>query len=420
MRTAPPRALAATVAALVLVAGCGGGDDSGNRRSAVPPVTGGTVYIYSNLRGAPARERDSMAKAIRLAIDGSGGHAGLFTVRWRELNHSASPSGAWTEEQVDDEARAAADNKRTLGFIGEFDSEATKIAVPILNRAGISVVSPASTYVGLTTNEDPGRPKGDPERFYPSKQRTFARLIPRDTVQAAALVSTMKRDGCKKAGFAADGSDQGERLARLVQREAKDSGVSLQAKQEFTAKTSARDVAATVKQQNANCFLLAAGTASADAARLYRAVFRSLGAKAHLYGTNVLCDRGFAAPPGMPVAVGRRYACVLPTIPVTALPAASSFLNSYRRKWDETPSAYAVYAYEAMKLYLDTIEGLGSLGSDRESVASALHATGERRSALGTYSIDINGDTTSTAYALYRVGARGGLRFAETVRPTVR
>jgi branched-chain amino acid transport system substrate-binding protein len=48
-------------------------------------------------------------------------------------------------------------------------------------------------------------------------------------------------------------------------------------------------------------------------------------------------------------------------------------------------------------------------------VIDALFATKDRRSVLGTYSIDENGDTTLTDYGLYRID-RGELAFERTLK----
>ena len=71
------------------------------------------------------------------------------------------------------------------------------ISIPILNKAGIAQISPANTAVGLTTDE-PGAEQGEPDKYYPTGKRTYARIVPRDTIQGAALATVMKEDGCKK------------------------------------------------------------------------------------------------------------------------------------------------------------------------------------------------------------------------------
>ena len=101
-------------------------------------------------------------------------------------------------------------------YIGEFNSGASAISIPILNQGGVPQVSPANTYVGLTTNE-PGSEKGEPDKYYPTGKRTYLRIVPRDTIQAAALLTLMKQDGCTKVALANDKDTYGQGLARLVE-----------------------------------------------------------------------------------------------------------------------------------------------------------------------------------------------------------
>jgi branched-chain amino acid transport system substrate-binding protein len=56
-----------------------------------------------------------------------------------------------------------------------------------------------------------------------------------------------------------------------------------------------------------------------------------------------------------------------------------------------------------MALILDAIERAGSRGNDRQAVIEAALNTKNRRSVLGEYSIDDNGDTTLTTEALFGV-----------------
>ena len=67
---------------------------------------------------------------------------------------------------------------------------------------------------------------------------------------------------------------------------------------------------------------------------------------------------------------------------------------------------YAIYGFEAMSLMLDAIARATDRGrrpAVRSNVATALFHTRDRRSVLGTYSIDGNGDTSLRRYGVYRV-----------------
>ena len=58
----------------------------------------------------------------------------------RFLDTRAGAANAWE----------AANDPSTIAYLGEFNSGATTVSLPILNHAGIPQVSPSNTYAGLT------------------------------------------------------------------------------------------------------------------------------------------------------------------------------------------------------------------------------------------------------------------------------
>jgi hypothetical protein len=68
---------------------------------------------------------------------------------------------------------------------------------------------------------------------------------------------------------------------------------------------------------------------------------------------------------------------------------------------------------------LDTCDELSERCSDRQAMIDALFDTKNRKSVLGTYDIDENGDTTLTDYGVYRI-ENGQLVFDQTVAATRR
>ena len=100
-------------------------------------------------------------------------------------------------------------------YIGEFDDDASKVSMPILNEAGIPQVSPANTDDGLTTN-DPGSGADQPKSYAPTGARTYLRIVPSDSVQTAALLLAMKQAGCTKSAVVDDRDRYGAGLAGLI------------------------------------------------------------------------------------------------------------------------------------------------------------------------------------------------------------
>ena len=92
--------------------------------------------------------------------------------------------------------------------------------------------------------------------------------------------------------------------------------------------------------------------------------------------------------------------------------------SAYRARYPGSdPSPYALLGYEAMKLGLSTIAGLGQDGDSKSAVLSALFATANRHSVLGTYDFDRYGDTTLRSIGLYKVGPTGNPTYVRTLTP---
>ncbi len=71
----------------------------------------------------------------------------------------------------------------TIAYIGEFYSAATQVSLPLLNEAGVPMISPSSTAKGLTV-DGPGTARRAGARTTRRATRNFFRLVPNDAVQA--------------------------------------------------------------------------------------------------------------------------------------------------------------------------------------------------------------------------------------------
>ena len=108
-------------------------------------------------------------------------------------------------------------------YIGEFNSGASAVSIPILNEGGVPQISPSNTAVGLTSDAA-GADKGEPDKYYPAGTRTYTRIVPKDTIQGAALATIMKEDGCTNVAIANDKEVYGAGLARNIESAAKAPG----------------------------------------------------------------------------------------------------------------------------------------------------------------------------------------------------
>ena len=422
MRRTPAIAALAAAAALA-VAGCSssGSSSSSAGGGSSSSASGATVDIYSSLplQGASTSQTIPLVNGMKLALSQAGGKAGQWTVNYQSLDDSTAAAGKWDPGQTAANARKVATDPKAVYYIGEFNSGASEVSIPILNQAGLPQVSPANTYVGLTTNL-PGSAPGEPQKYYPSGTRTYLRIVPIDSIQAASDLIAMKQAGCTKVAVANDKEAYGSGLATLLGLEKSFYGVNIVSNTGIVPTTpNFRSYASTIQGQGADCFFFAGITAN-GAVQIVKDVNSAL-PKAKIFGGDGVCSDTYTAASkgGVPAAIDPLIQCTVATLDLAAYPGGKDFLAAYKAKYGTAnPDPYAIYGYEVMKLGLDTIAKLGAQGNSKADVLKALFATTARNSVLGTYGFDKNGDTTLKAYGLYKVGPTGEPVFFKTITPT--
>jgi branched-chain amino acid transport system substrate-binding protein len=397
------------------VAGCGSSSKSSSS------VSGTTLTIYSSLPLQGSNRPNSVAtnQGAQLALDAIGGKIGKYTIVFKPLDDSTAQAGKWDAGQVTSNAHTAINDSSTIGYIGEFNSGASAISIPLLNTGGIPQISPSNTAVGLTSNAAGANP-GEPQKYYPTGKRTYARVVPKDTVQAAAQVALQKSEGCKKVFILDDQEVYGQGLANNAKLAAGKSGLAVAGEQGYDPKAANyRSLASTVASSGADCVFISA-IVDNNAVQLTKDVAAAL-PKAKIFGPDGVEVSTYFDPKkgGIPLTLDPRVFMTVATLPATEYPpAGQAFFKAYTAKYGK-PEAYAIYGYEAMSLMLDAIKrGIGTGSADKSKVVAALFATKNRSSVLGTYSIDPNGDTTLTDYGAYKI-VNGSDAFLKTIKPTV-
>jgi branched-chain amino acid transport system substrate-binding protein len=397
-------------------------DDDGNGGGGDSAEGGSAVNVYSSLplQGASRPQTTAMVEGIKLALEQNNGKAGETTVKYTSLDDSTAQAGTWTPEAASANARKVAQDDAAVAYIGEFNSGASAISIPILNEVPIAQVSPANTAVGLTSDE-PGADQGEPDKYYPTGERHYLRIVPKDTIQGAALATIMKKDGCTSAYILNDKEVYGAGLAKNIEAAAGDQGLEVAANEGIDPKApNFRSQASSIKSAGADCFVFSGITAN-GAVQLYKDVSAAV-PDAKLYGPDGVAESGFADPAegGIPADVAAKTKVTVATLsPDEYPPEGQKFFSDYEAKYGEpNPDPYAIYGYEAMRLVLDTCEELGPDCSDKAAMIEALFSTKGRTSVLGTYDIDENGDTTLTDYGVYSIDG-GELSFDEAVKAEV-
>ena len=413
-----PAACAAAILAAVVVAGCGG-DDGGSSDSA-KAAGGGSLTVYSSLplQGASKNQAEAIRNGMKLALEQSGGKVGDYTVKYTSLDDSTAQAGAWTPEATSANARKAAQDDSTIAYLGEFNSGASAVSIPILNETGVPQNGLTNTAVGLTTDAAGSEP-GEPDKYYPTGERNYVRIVPKDDIQGAALVTMMKQDGCSKVFMTNDKEVFGAGLARNIEANAKEQGVDVIANEGIDKNAANyRSLASSANGKGADCMVYAGITAN-NAVQLFKD-FSAAMPDGKLYGPDGIAESGFADPKegGIPAEVGAKVKVSIAVLPPDEYGAeGQKFFEDYAAEYgDKSPDPYAIYGFESMSLTLDAIKRAATDGKvDKQAVIDQLFATKDRSSVLGSYSIDENGDTTLTDYGSYRID-KGQLVFDETVK----
>lgn len=397
-------ALGAALALALALSACGANHHAqAPARSRHIPVD---VYASLPLNGDRAAQAAGTLNGIRLAYAQAHGRAGRWRVRLI-VRDDSSPSGSgWDPVKTAQNARAAASDANAVYYIGELDSAATEISGPILNVAGVPQVSPLSTYPGLTAGAGGLDPTG---------KATLLRLAPSDTVQAGADLEAAQRAHCTRVALVHDDTLEGTGLADQLFARRGQFGIQIASDQSLAAV--AADFApyvAAIKAGNDRC-LIYAGTVSPNAVRLFGDVAAGFRGLVRAIGSDGVCTAPFTSALASVALVSFR--CTSPGGDLKASADGRAFLSAYAAAYHVAPDPVAVYGYEAMKLGIDTIAGLGARGDEKAVVRDALFATRARPSAIGTYSFDRDGDSTASSYGLYDVGTNGAPSFMEELTP---
>jgi branched-chain amino acid transport system substrate-binding protein len=401
------------------VAACGDDGDSGGSADETTgtETASGELTVRSSLplQGAQRPQTTDLVNGIKLALKQANNKAGNFTITYQSKDDSTAQAGTWTAEAVSANARAAAQDEKTVAVIGEFNSGASAISIPILSDAKVPQISPANTAVGLTSDE-PGAEPGEPDKYYPSGFRNYTRIVPKDTIQGAALATIMKKDGCTKVAMANDKEVYGAGLSRNIEISAKAQSLNIIFNEPIDPKApNYRSLASRAKGEGADCFVYS-GITSNNGVQIYKD-FEAALPSAKLYGPDGVAEAGFFDPKegGIPADVANKVKLTVATLsPDSYGEAGKKFFADYEAEYGEkNPNPYSIYGFEAMSLVLDAITR--SKTGKREDIVKALFATKDRDSPLGTYSIDPMGDTTLTDYGVYKV-ENGEQVFLETVK----
>jgi branched-chain amino acid transport system substrate-binding protein len=254
------------------------------------------------------------------------------------------------EAQARANAERAAADADALAYLGDFHSSQVAQTAAILGAADLLQVSPVSTQVGL-------------------QGPTLVRLMPHDGVGARTIAGWLLAAGVHELLVVHDHDDDyGVPVAAMCVEAARDRGVVVRSRPVWDHGERPADDLGEAQA------VLYVGVAGSGAQALWQDLHAASPAL-WLLGSEGVAARWLARE---------------------LTPSAAE-----RTRFFVAPRAgLDFYGFEAMALALDAI---ATGGDDRAAVVRAARTTHDRDSVLGRYSVDEDGQTTSTAYGRFAV-----------------
>ena len=420
--TARILAIAAIALPLVFAAGCGSDDSTSasDSTAASASIEGLSIdscgavefegsgtpegLIVSDLpmQGDSAERSNQQVEAIRLMLEQNDWSADGAPVAFQACDDSSEETGLWDERICKDNAEAYAADDQVLGVVGTYNSGCAAIEIPILNKADVAMVSPGNTAVCLTEAsslcED-----GQPDSLYPSGKRNYARVIPNDAFQGAALAEFTSDQGSSRPYvlYAADDpTSTGQ--AQNFRGAAAELGLDVAGYKSWDPKaTDYTGLFDAVKKSGADAVVLA-GLTDQNGATLIKDKVSVLGSneKVPLVAFDGFAQQSTIDDAGAPSA--GMFASVPGSAPENLSPEGVAFAKDLGDALDGAPvEQFAPYAAEATSILLDAI---ATGGTDRAAITDAVFRTQGGGGILNAYDIGPNGDPSVGPVTILKAG----------------
>jgi branched-chain amino acid transport system substrate-binding protein len=401
--------LLAIVGVAVLVSAVAAGF-SGSARSATNGITplpssscGPVVYKGSGtpdfiiasdlpLQGAIRHQTVQISRAIIWELQQKGWKAGSLKIGYQSCDDSTAQTGGWDSAKCATNGRLYAANKSVIGVVGTFNSGCAKIIVPILNRANpgpMAMVSPANTNPGLTKKWDPG----EPQKYYPTGVRNYARVVATDDIQGPADALWSKSLGYKKVYVLNDKQTYGFGVATTYKNAAKKLGIQVVGFKGWDAKQSSYEALANaIKASGAQAVFLG-GIACNNGAKLMQDI-RAVAPKVKLQMPD-----GFSDPAANGAVGNGAYISVAGQPPKSLTGQGAIFVKSFGKSIGASPNPYSQYGAQAMQVLLQAV---ATGGGDRAKTTKAIFGISIRNGIIGNFTINATGDTNLTPITIYK------------------
>ena len=352
------------------------------------------VIVASDLplQGAIRKQTVQVSRAEIWALANAGWKAGSYKVGYQSCDDSTAQTGGWDTAKCATNAHLYANDRSVIGVLGTFNSGCAKIEIPVLNRDALAMVSPANTSPGITTT-GPGATPGEPNKYYPTGVRNYARVVANDQFQGPADAMFTKSLGVTKVYVLNDKQTYGYGVALTYKNAAIKLGLKVTGFQGWDAKASSYEALATqIKKTGAQAVFLG-GIVCNNGAKLMQDI------KSVDPSIKLQMPDGFSDPNANGAVGNGAYISVAGQPPNKLTGAGATFVKSFGKQIGTTPNPYAAYGAESMDVMLGAI---GKGHGQRSATSRSLFGLSVTNGILGSFTINSQGDTSGTSITIYK------------------
>jgi branched-chain amino acid transport system substrate-binding protein len=378
---------------------------AGGDATATPAAsTGGegdVIKIFSSLprQGASKSQTDAVVNSIKMVLDENSNAVcnGQFKIEYTDLDDATAATGSWDAATETDNANKAVADPDVMVYIGTFNSGAAKLSMPILNQAGLVMISPANTYTGLTK---PGKGEADePNKYFPSGTKNYVRVVTADDVQGGAAANWAKELGATSVYILDDTQVYGKGVADVFETVSKEIGLTVLGRDGIDGKASDFKALAT-KLADLKPDLIYFGGIVDNRADVLLKDIREVMPDVKFMGPDGINTQSMIDGAGADVAEGM-YTTQAGIPNEAQSDKYKKYIEDYTAKFGSAPESYGVYGYESAAVAVAALNK--ACAKDRKAVLDAVFATKDFDGALGKWSFDENGDTTLSTIIGYIV-----------------
>ena len=372
------------------------------------PCPKGTLRIYASwpMQGVTHSVAIGLKSGLEMAIEEVGGNVAGYCLQLVHLDGDSPETTTWAPAIEARNAYTAVGDSEAVAYIGPYTSAASRISLPITNRASMAQIGPSATYAGLT-RRGIGTADGEPWIYRPQALVNFFRLATPADVQAEAAARWAQRLGAKKAFILHDGEAYGRGIAAAFETSARKIGLTILANQLLDrTQPNYRTLLTKIRESGADVVYMG-GRSETGAPALIKemAEVGLVAPHVRFMGSDQLRDDAVLEGATCAAAMATEMRVTFAGVPRAKMKGTGlKTYETFVERFGEERSPWDIYAVEAGRVVVDGIrraaddlERAKTLIEKREAVRKAIAATKGFDGHSGTWSFDRNGDVAYEA-----------------------